>query len=379
MEELFGGNLFVIYFIACVAVISYCNFRENQRMFLLYLFTYAAVFFRIFRVSAGLALLFLATFVFLEYLSEDTQKLELIVRLRYKLYDYLFMMLFQYHFCWVLLAFLFLFASHCQFPVPIQTGLTMLSVLLLLFGAHRAVSQPFKIKSVTEMLQIFKEYPHYHFVYSEEMQRRFDLICAFEDKTYFQRTSSYSCLTREYLSLILQTHSIFALCRHLMTFLAASKKFYSPARGFSTPEMQLLRTIGIQRGYDRYKVHRKIFEVIYSKIFFSSLKEQCEANSDRKFVHYRQYLLLIYVHSMLSKIHGIRYMPLSSAFQEKENIGSWSMEGLFIACLGLSFRRVSAENLVFFQDIIQKFHLSKERIWALYRAFPESLFPNEVG
>ena len=97
MEELFGGNLFVIYFIACVAVISYCNFRENQRMFLLYLFTYAAVFFRIFRVSAGLALLFLATFVFLEYLSEDTQKLELIVRLRYKLYDYLFMMLFQYH------------------------------------------------------------------------------------------------------------------------------------------------------------------------------------------------------------------------------------------------------------------------------------------
>ena len=32
MEELFGSNLFAIYIIACIAVISYSNFRENQRM-----------------------------------------------------------------------------------------------------------------------------------------------------------------------------------------------------------------------------------------------------------------------------------------------------------------------------------------------------------
>ena len=97
MEELFGSNLFAIYIIACIAVISYSNFRENQRMFLLYLFTYATVFFGIFRVSAGLVLLFIVTFVFLEYLSGDAQKLSLIVRFRFKLYDYGFMMLFQYH------------------------------------------------------------------------------------------------------------------------------------------------------------------------------------------------------------------------------------------------------------------------------------------
>ena len=98
MEELFSSNLFAIYIIASIAVISYTNFEENQRMFLLYLFTYAIAFFKIFRISASLLLLVLITFVFLEYLSEDKKKLTLITNLIYKCVDYAFMMLFQYHF-----------------------------------------------------------------------------------------------------------------------------------------------------------------------------------------------------------------------------------------------------------------------------------------
>ena len=67
VEELFSSNLFAIYIIACITVISYTNFRENQRMFLLYLFAYATAFFQIFRISYSLALLLITTFVFLEY------------------------------------------------------------------------------------------------------------------------------------------------------------------------------------------------------------------------------------------------------------------------------------------------------------------------
>ena len=98
MEELFSNNLFAIYIIASIAVISYTNFNENQRMFLLYLFTFATAFFEIFEVTASIILLVLITFVFLEYLTEDIKKLTLITNLLYKLYDYLFMMFFQYHF-----------------------------------------------------------------------------------------------------------------------------------------------------------------------------------------------------------------------------------------------------------------------------------------
>lgn len=101
MEELFSSNLFAIYIIACIAVISYTNFKENQRMFLLYLFTYATAFFEIFRISASIILLLLITFIFLEYLTEDTKKLTLVTNIVYKIYDYIFMMVFQYHFLWI--------------------------------------------------------------------------------------------------------------------------------------------------------------------------------------------------------------------------------------------------------------------------------------
>lgn len=45
MEELFSTNLYAIYVIASLAVISYTNFEENQRMFILYILTYAISFF----------------------------------------------------------------------------------------------------------------------------------------------------------------------------------------------------------------------------------------------------------------------------------------------------------------------------------------------
>lgn len=379
MEELFGSNLFAIYIIACIAVISYSNFRENQRMFLLYLFTYATVFFGIFRVSAGLVLLFIVTFVFLEYLSGDAQKLSLIVRFRFKLYDYGFMMLFQYHFLCIFLAFLSLHLSHRPFPGAVRLGLTGLSLILLWAGAHLAVSQPFKIRSISEIFQAFQDFPHSAFVYSEALQRRLELICAIEDRTYFQRENSYTFSSREYLSLVGQRYPNWSFFRRLWAILAGSTMIGKPTRGFSTPEMQLLRTLGVQRGYDRHKYQRKIFEIVYSRIFFSSLRDYCQAGSDRVFVHYRQYLLCVYLRQAMTKLHGVRYEPLSTVFQNSEDPEHWSLEGLFIAGLGLSFRPANEENLALYHDVIEQFGLSEDRIQALDRAFPAERFPSEVG
>ena len=51
MEELFSQNIFALYIIACLAVISYNNFKENQRIVLLYIFSYSICYFNILRVS----------------------------------------------------------------------------------------------------------------------------------------------------------------------------------------------------------------------------------------------------------------------------------------------------------------------------------------
>lgn len=381
MEELFSSNLFAIYIIACIAVITYTNFKENQRMFLLYLFTYATAFFEIFRISASTILLLLITFIFLEYLTEDTKKLTLITNIVYKIYDYTFMMFFQYHFFWILLSFIILHLSH--YPSDYQTLLKGVSILPLFWGAHLAISQPFKIKSITDMCQVFETHPPYKFEYREEMQEKFDLLCAFEDKTYFQRKDSYSCISFEYIRFFLKNHGFpkFNFFKKALSNISTPQKLYRVGarlfkRGYSTPEMQLLRTIGILRGYDKYKIRRKIFEILYSKIVFSSLKEYHKANTYLALDHYRHYLLYVYFQTVMTKINGRKCTPLSSAFNNQSDISNWSMNGLFVACLGLSFREVSDYHLALFSDIIDDFGLSITRIKELNAQFPDK-FPLE--
>ena len=381
MEELFSSNLFAIYIIACIAVISYTNFKENQRMFLIYIFTYATAFFEIFRISASIVLVLLITFIFLEYLSEDTKKLTLITKVVYKVYDYIFMMFFQYHFFWILLALVILHVSH--YPGVYQHLLKCASIIPLFRGMHLVISQPFKVKNITDMCQVFESYPPYQFEYRPKMQEKFELLCAFEDKTYFLRKNSYSCISFEYIKHFLKIHGFpkFSFFKKALSNVSTPNKLlYFGSRlfkrGYSTPEMQLLRTIGILRGYDKYKIQRKIFEILYSKIIFSSLKEYHKANTYIAMNHYRHYLLYVYFQTVMTKINGRKCTPLSSAFKNQSDVSNWSMNGLFVACLGLSFREVSDYNLELFSDIVQDFGLNTARIKELNEQFPDK-FPLE--
>ncbi len=391
METLFSNNLFAIYIIACIAVITYTDFKENQRMFLLYLFTYALAFFSVFRISACLLLLFIITFIFIEYLTEDFKKLTLVTRLHYKVLDYIFMMFSQYHFLWVFLAFVLLHISHV-IPILIQNqywidfiayAIKYISVIPVFWGLHLTISQPFKIKSISSICQAFDQDPPYQFKYVDDMQEKFDLLCAFEDKTYFMRNNSYSCFSWEYIRLFIKRR-VFSNFKSLkskpLKVLKYAKTNLLPSkilsRGYSTPEMQLLRTLGVLRGYEEHKYQRKIFEVLYSKIIFASLKEYHQSNTCSPLEHYRHYLLHIYLQTVMTKINGRRCAPLSSAFSDQKDMVHWSMDGLFVACLGLSFRKVSDYHLALYHDIIDRFDLDKDRIKELSAKFPEK-FPSK--
>ena len=380
MESLFENNAVILFLIACIAIISYTNFRDNQRMFLLYLFAYAVATFSIFRIRTSLLLLFTSTFIFLEYLSEDTRKLEIVVKLRYKVVDYFFLMVFQYEFVMVFIAFSLLFISKHSESTSIARAIQIISIVLLVWGEQKTVSQPFKIKSVTDTLKIFEENPPYQFQYNERMQPKFDLLCEFEDQSYFCRKNSYSSFSLEYLSYWFKRHqwnlvTVKQIVGSVPSIVLGKGGFRLYGRGYSTPEMQLLRTIGIARGYDRYKFRRKIYEILYSKILFSSLKTFHQANTYLELNYYREYILWIYFKAVLSKIKGVKYFPLSTAFQNCDDIANWSLNGLFIVCLGLSFRDVTTETLDIFDNIIQKFNLSRDEIIMLYEMFPEHKFP----
>lgn len=496
VEQLFGENGAALYFIASLAIIAYTNFSDSQRMFLLYLFSFALAVSGVFRIRTCFILLVCSTFVFLEYLSEDRRKLELVVKPGYKLLDYLYMMFFQYGFAAYLLSMALLFLSRRTLQGVLPTlflsrralwgVLLALSVLCIFRAVQWTVSQPFKIKSFTETARVFDRQPPYTYRHSDALQLRFELLCAIEDRSYFSRSRSYSCVSLEYLRWrlggpVLKTCVLPALRLKLATALpklweslkkllrlltallkplrrvprlirklphllrrapahirrlpayirrapayirrapqklrlAASRlraalavklralprpSLRAPApprffqkllrllprlrldktglhisgRGYSTPEMQLLRTVGIARGYEHYKLRRKVYEVLYSKIFFTSLRDYHQANSFAGLSHYRDYILWIYTQSVLTVINETRCPTFSGAFPDGTDVESWSLEGMFVACLGLSFRPATERTLELYSDVIAAFDLDRAKILRAYRRFPRQKLP----
>lgn len=383
MEDLFANNLIAIYIIAAISVISYTNFKENQRMVLLYLFTCSTVYFDIFGIKTALFLLFVITFAFLEYLSEDEKKMALFVQLKDKIIDYCFMMVMQYNCILVLISLAFFWMTKIDQLNEWKNAFWMLSVITLCLAVQRTTAQPFKIKSIAEMYNVFDVFPMYNYQHTEEIQRRLDLLAAFEDRTYFQRKKAYTVCSWEFIKNTLHNHQIYSFVDAIQVLFSIKRKkeqekSWRPKfakRGYSNPEMQLIRTIGVLRGYDKYKITRKIFEVLYSHIFFGSLKKYHEANSYLPLHNYRQYLLFVYCQTVVTRINKTRIFPLASAFENTKDVGNWSMEACFVAFLGLNFRTVNNSNLHLYEDIIEEFGLDKEEIVRINSEFPTKKLP----
>ena len=127
--------------------------------------------------------------------------------------------------------------------------------------------------------------------------------------------------------------------------------------------MQLIRTIGVVRGYDKHKITRKVYEIVYSHIFFSSLRQYQVDNSGPTLEHFREYILDIYLKNVLTKINGRRFTTLNSAFDNPNSVETWPLEGLFIACLGLSFRQINSDNIKLYSDVVDFFHLDTTKMF----------------
>lgn len=107
-------------------------------------------------------------------------------------------------------------------------------------------------------------------------------------------------------------------------------------RGYSTIEMQLIRTLAIDSDvYKIYPVKRKLFELCYSYIFFNCLKEYYIGKyRDYSWYKFKCFLIFLYMNNAKSMI-GKREYILIDAFKKKKIIDV-SYEQYLIWIYGLS-------------------------------------------
>ena len=124
--------------------------------------------------------------------------------------------------------------------------------------------------------------------------------------------------------------------------------------------MQLIRTIGVKKGYEKL-FHRKIYEVIYSKIFFGSYRKYCNDNKYKVKCSYKEYLIYCYINIADIKINGVRYSNMIKAWN-KDRIEDVSLEEFLISILGLSWRKINEDILNNYSITIKNFDIQEEEL-----------------
>ena len=419
MDELLGGSLFFIYLLSVVTVINYGKLNSKQKMSVLYILTYGigVNFVNSNRSICALIVSFLcAVFMYEEYWNCDEYKNKVIRRFAYKILDYFYYFVFIYKGLFFLAS---LFAlSSCKINMENSCIPNWIfassSVFLLVFSVHEIFSNPVEHYTYTEIVKkIENKYPYYALVdkiQSGELEKRMQLLTDIEDRFFFKR-KSYTSLSWEYMKLYINEnrnsieakqrilsrfkyswkHTKGFTCRIRLLRELCKKSFNNLlptiinirfmikrlirrvfGRGHSTIEMQLFRTLSYKRGIKigkpqnirelHYMLVRKVYELIFTHVFFEELKRFFLDNGVVEFRWFRQYIVYLYMHTVIAWYNGKRYMPMDKLFGDKK-ISAWEMEKLFIECLGLSCKsRISIPRVTRFNHVIEKYNLDINRI-----------------
>lgn len=224
----------------------------------------------------------------------------------------------------------------------------------------------FETKTITDIMQTLKAISIYS-VPVKDMETKFNMLVAFEDKTFFDRNEdSHTVLSSRIMKGVFKYINRNALRKPLQT----TRKIFS--RGYGTIEMQLIRNIGVERGYDTCVLRRKLFEIVYSTLIFNSYRRRFSNKSD-SVQNYKYWILWCYIQRVPVKFSR-RFFPaqLSTAKQIfGKDFEALSLEEFFVWCISLEFFALIGPKTVMKRDgIVIGYGLNRLKIEAaLKRAY----------
>lgn len=370
MDIIFSNNNILLFFLTVITVFNYSNLEEFQRLSIVYILIYAMTFSNIISLFTSLLFLFMTVFCFLEILTEDSMKFKIIVCPFYKIIDCLYIACAQYGLLYIVLAILILFIPYSGLLFYI---FRITSVIFIILGITVTLQQKFVVSSFKSMYEIFNTYPINKVDFNTKLDEACTILISMEDKKYFER-KGYTFLSCDYVFKVLKEKLSKANGKRKIHIIFNSGKMFiqnaiNEKRGYSTIHMQLIRSIGIEEGYE-YKYKRKIFEILYSRMFFEGFEKMLESNQVSKRENIKKYYLYIYFHKVNTFLGDAQFSKFLNAFDMKYNeenekdIYNCSNEGIFIACMGLSKRtdKITEENLDTYLQNIENIQFDRNKI-----------------
>lgn len=380
LETILSGNTFLLYFMGLLYILINKDFDKCQKIVMIYVFVYSLKIFNIIDLKVLFIGLTIVSFIYIEFLSEDNVKNILLCNIIYKIIDYMYKLIFEYsavYFCGSLI----LMSNIIQIDLPIiqllnryipiiGIKINIISLLLVLYAINNITSQKFETYSFKHIKQKMDEINIWNNVKSNNIDSlKLNMLIDVEDKSYFIRENTYNFLSFEFIKYKIKMGirklkyvNIDKNMLKKVTILPIknTKKYI---RGYSTIEMQIIRTLGIKSGYENHIFCRKIYEIIYSKIFFTSLRRYMNKLylDTSGCCTFKEYLLMIYIKIAPIKLNNTKYSNMLKAWNSN-NIRQISDEQFFISILGLSYRWISTNILFNYSRIISEYSLKKSEI-----------------
>lgn len=350
MESVFNNNLIIVFVFFLVNVLSYSEIKlTEQRICIAYSIVFLMRALNIIGTALAIILIVITIVVYTDILTEDKMKLKLITNLWYKALDCVYQSLFTFHLLKAIISLcLYYLANSAILSLECKHLSMVLAVFLSIWTIHCVLSEDMEYASFTEMYDKIMEYPLNEFKYNDKFIQASKILTNLEDKQFYSRkgytvfsiSSARSIIDRK----VEECHGkqsrvkiFFSMLRTLMNNMKTHR------RGYSTISSQLLRTLAIKHGYEN-AWKRKVFEMIYTYIFFNSLYKYEEKFRVANREHFRDWIIYLYFHfvnTFLGK-EDIRFSKLLNAFDMKydkkncKDIYDISNEGILIACWGLS-------------------------------------------
>lgn len=404
--QVFNNNSIYVYFLSCIVIFSYQHFSKHQRISLIYATTIAMGIISQYSWKLTFVMMFISIFILEEYLSDDKVKCELLGNFWYKTVDFIY-------------QFLFIDAGVCisinivasgkwfrnffinkGIPLGIFYGI---NIFILLITIHMLNTSKFGLCDFGTIKSYFDIFDGKKIKWdSYELQRRFDVMIELEDKSYFDRKKSYNWFSVEFIKYkikgyktnkewIRQYKEKKTLCQVLKCIWRLIKQFrlfryiinkikcklsesswsvkdafgrlQRKIRGCSTLEMQLIRNIGIEKGYNKCVIRRKFFEFFYTYLFFNGLKCYYENTQNNKRKEFKKFILYVYLHSIKLSMFGNDFKSINMLF-EQERVEEWDIDKFYVAILSLTGAPVTPKRMVLYPHAINNIGIDLNRALA---------------
>ena len=347
---------------------------RKQKIILLYLLTYIVDFFALIPTAILCICISVFSFFYLEYLCEDTEKFLIIKKISHKIVDCFFLMVVQYYYYLFLLAVLIRsdFVSKSFGWIRYFEEFQMIcSILLLFLCIHFVMNEKFSLKSISNVMNCTINKSPIYRMDVENVQRISNILIVLEDRTFFERENSYTWASWDFIKIKwksfkrkVNNRSLKEKKEIIKKEVSRYRKITKHVRGYSTIEMQLMRNIALENGYNCV-VRRKIFELIYSRVFLQGLKIYFGDNYYQKREQFKLYILWLYINSVTTKVKGSR--KKLATFITHEETQLYDKYKAYIGFLGLSGKTL--ENCISgqYDEIIKREGLSKEKLMEINR------------